>query len=69
MNGRRWDDETAQLVTAAIRVAIAPPVKPNSPTQIWSNVPRSSIEALREALEAIGIDWREVKKRAYAKEA
>lgn len=61
----RWDPETQALVTAAIRVAIGPPPAPRT---VSSYVSTSAILQLREALEAIGIDWRAVRDKARAGE-
>lgn len=48
------------LWIAAIDVATAPPVKKGT-TSFAASVPWTRIEALRDALEAVGIDWRKAK--------
>jgi hypothetical protein len=50
-----WD-----LWVAAIDVAVAPPVKKGTYSYA-ANVPWHLVERLRDALDAVGIDWLDVK--------
>lgn len=50
-----WD-----LWVAAIEVAAWPPLTHSSTTVYAAKVPWSMIEALRERLDALGVDWKRV---------
>ena len=56
------------LWTAAIDVALAPPLRNRHPDTVYcARVPWPEIERLRDALEAAGIDWKTPKHKIIAK--
>lgn len=57
--------EMQNLLKAALAVAISAPPKPK-PYQYLYHVPATFVTDLRDAFEAMGVDWRELKARAEA---
>jgi hypothetical protein len=57
------------LWSAAIDVALAPPLRNRHPDTVYSaQVPWTDIERLREALEAADIDWKAAKHEIIARD-
>lgn len=58
MNGIEKGSPEWDVIAAALDVAVYPPLDPKTPT---TNVSVVEITKLRNALDAVGIDWRKVK--------
>lgn len=54
---KRWDPETRRALTAALRIAVAAPLRQAAFTT-GARVPWDAVHELRAAFEELGIDWR-----------
>jgi hypothetical protein len=50
----------SRVMGCALRIAARPPLK-HGPTTFAASVPWSMIEELRDAIDELGVDWREWK--------